>query len=79
MEVEYRFVMREDYSLLPINVAVPRFATSNDCKQFMVVDTIVSLTTCLGNTQEDHGFMKKYMLVYKYTTKSSIRCITFNL
>ena len=34
-----------DYSLLPINVGAPSFATSNNGKQLTVMNTIVSLTT----------------------------------
>ena len=45
MEVNERFVISEDYSLLPINVGAPSFATSSNCKQLMVMNTVVLLTT----------------------------------
>ena len=45
MEVNKRFVISEDYSLLPINVGAPRFATSKDGKQLMVINTVILLTT----------------------------------
>ena len=45
MEVNERFAISEDYSVLPINVEAPSFAISNNCKQLMVMKTIVSLTT----------------------------------
>ena len=45
MKVNERFVITKDYSLLPINIGVPSFATSKDCKQLMVMNTVVLLTT----------------------------------
>ena len=45
MEVNERFVICENYSSLPINVGVPSFAISNNCKQLIVINTVVFLTT----------------------------------
>ena len=45
MEVNERFVISENYSSLSINIGVPSFATSNDYKWLMGMDTKVSLTT----------------------------------
>ena len=79
MEVNERFVVSDDYSLLPINVGVPSFATSDDCKQFMVMNTIVLLTTGKCLAEEGSGFVKRYMFLGKYTIYSSIKCITLSL
>ena len=43
MKVNERFVISEDYNLLPINIEAPSFATSNNCKQVMVMNTVISL------------------------------------
>ena len=45
MEVNERFVISEDYSSLPINVGMPSFAISNNCKQHIAMNTIVLITT----------------------------------
>ena len=51
MEVNERFVINEDYSLLPINSGAQSFTISNNCKQFIVMNTVVSLTTGYGITE----------------------------
>ena len=79
MEVNERFVISDDHSSLPINVGVPSFATSCNCKQLIVINIVVFLTTCGGLAQEDNGFVNRYMLLCKYTTYSSVRCTNFNL
>ena len=45
MEVNERFVISEDYRLLPINVGAPSFAISNNFKQLILIKTVLSLTT----------------------------------
>ena len=37
-------MISEDYSSLPINVWAPSFATSNNGKQLIVINTVVLLT-----------------------------------
>ena len=41
MEVNEWFAISEDYNSLPINIGVSSFATSNDCKQLAVINTVV--------------------------------------
>ena len=43
MEVNERFIISDDYNLLPINVGAPNFATSNNCKQLIAMSSIVYL------------------------------------
>ena len=45
MEVNKRFMISDDYGLLPINTGEPSFATSNACWQLMAINSIVFLTT----------------------------------
>ena len=79
MEVNERFVILDDYSSLPINVGLLSFAISNNCKQLIVMNTIVLPTTGKGLTDKSNEFMNRCMLLCKYTTYSSIGYITFNL
>ena len=44
MEGNERFVIHDDYSILPFNVGAPGFAISNDFKQLIVINTVVILT-----------------------------------
>ena len=76
MEVNERFAISEDYTSLPINVGAPSFATGNDCKQLIIMNTVVSLTTSKGLAEVHNGFVNRYMLLCKYTTCRSVRCIT---
>ena len=73
-----RFMINDDYGLLPINIGEPSFATSNDCWQLMAINTIVFLTIGEDFSQQSNGFMNRCMLLCKCTTHSSVRCITFN-
>ena len=45
MEVNERFVISEDNKSLPINAGAPSFATINNYKQLMVMNTVVLLST----------------------------------
>ena len=45
VEVNARIVIHDNYSPLPINVGAPSFATSNDCKQLMLMSTVVFFST----------------------------------
>ena len=73
-----RVVISDDYTLLPINIRAPSFAISNNCKQCMVMSTIVLLTNSEGISQEGNGFVNRYILLCKYTTYSNVRSIIFN-
>ena len=55
VEVNEMFVIHNDYNLLPINVGVQIFATSNDCKHPIVMNTIVFLTDGKGLAEEGKG------------------------
>ena len=46
MKVNERFVISEDYSSLHINVEVHSLTKSNNCKQLIVINTTLLLTTC---------------------------------
>ena len=78
MGINERFMISEDYSLLPINVVAPSFATSNNCKQLMVKNTVVSLTASKCLAEENNGFVNRCMLLCNFTTYSSVKCITLN-
>ena len=43
------------------------------------MNTIVSLTTGEGLAEKGNGFVNRCMLLCKYTTYSSVRCITLNV
>ena len=45
VEVDERFMIHKDYSSLPINVRALIFAISYNCKQLMVINAVVFLTT----------------------------------
>ena len=79
MEVNERFAIGDDYSSLPINIRVPSFAISNNFKKLMAMNTAVLLTTSSYLSEEGSRFVKQCMLMCKYTTYTSVRCITFNL
>ena len=53
-------------------------ATSNDYKQLMVMNTDLSLTTGYCLVEKGNGFVNRCMLLCKYITYSSVRCIAFN-
>ena len=78
MEVNEKFVISDDYRFLPINVGAPSFAISDNCKQIIAINTIVLLTTGEILVPEGNGFVERCIILCKYTTYSSIRCITFN-
>ena len=44
MEVNERFILSDEYSLLPINVGAPSFIISNNCKQLIAINTKAFLT-----------------------------------
>ena len=78
MEVNERFIIINDYSLFPINVRAPSFAISHNFKQLTVIKIVFFLTTGEGLAEESNGFMNRCMLLCRYTTHSSIRCITLH-
>ena len=57
IEVNERFIISDDYSLLPINVGAPNFATSNNCKQLTIMKTIVFLTSGKDLAEKGNRFM----------------------
>ena len=65
MEVNKRFAINNDYSSLPINVRAQSFTRSNNCKQFMVMNTVVFLSTDEGPAKENNWFVNRYMLLCK--------------
>ena len=65
--------------LLPINLGAASFATSNNCKQLMVMNNTFFPTTGKGISQEGNGFVNRCMLLCKYSTYNCFGCITLNL
>ena len=54
-----RFVVSEDYTLVPINVKVLSFAISNNGKHLRDISTVAPLTNGSGLTEEFNGFVNR--------------------
>ena len=58
-------MIRDNYSFLPIIVGALNFATCDKCKDIIVINTVVLLTTDQCLAQEGKIFMNRCMFLCK--------------
>ena len=78
LDVNERIVISIDYRSLLINIGAPSLATCDNCKELLVVNTVVFPSDAWGLAKDSNGIINRCMFLFKYTT-SSIWCITLNL